>query len=245
MAATRIVSLVPSLTALLADLELDAEVVGLTRFCSDPPDWKARKTVIGGTKDVRPERVRALQPDLILANREENVREQVEALEGVAPIYLSEIKTLADDLEAIAEIGARVGRREQAAALIERTEAAFAALPAFAPLRTLYLIWREPYMSVGRDTFIHAVMAAGGFENVCGGETRYPSLEPQALRALDPELVLLSSEPYPFQEEHLAELAALVPSARLRLVDGVPFSWYGSRVAEAPAYLRELRQGLS
>lgn len=239
MPATRIVSLVPSLTALLADLGLDAEVVGLTRFCTDPPGWKERKVVVGGTKDVRPERVAELEPDLVLANREENVREQVEALE--APVYLSEIKTLADDLEAIAAIGALVGREEAAAELIERTEAAFAALPAFEPLRALYLIWREPYMSVGHDTFIHAIMEAGGFQNVCGDQARYPSLEPEVLRALDPEVILLSSEPYPFKERHLEELEELVPGARAKLVDGVPFSWYGSRVAEAPCYLRALR----
>ena len=244
MAATRIVSLVPSLTALLADLGLDAEVVGLTRFCSDPPGWKERKVVVGGTKDVRPERVAELEPDLILANREENVREQVEALEGLAPIYLSEIKTLADDLAAIKVIGERVGRQAEGAALIERTRAAFAALPAYEPLRALYLIWREPYMSVGHDTFIHAVMEAGGFLNVCGDQTRYPSLEPEALRALDPEVILLSSEPYPFKEEHLSELEGLVPQAQVRLVDGVPFSWYGSRVADAPPYLRTLRAQL-
>lgn len=238
-------SLVPSLTALLADLGLDEEVVGLTRFCTDPPGWKERKTVVGGTKDVRPERVAELEPDLILANREENVRDQVEKLEALAPIYLSEIKTLADDLEAIEVIGRKVGRKAEAMALIERTRAAFASLPEFPPLRTLYLIWREPYMSVGQDTFIHAVMEAGGFQNVCGDELRYPSLEPEALRALAPEVVLLSSEPYPFNESHLLELGALVPSAQVRLVDGVPFSWYGSRVAEAPHYLQSLRADLA
>jgi ABC-type Fe3+-hydroxamate transport system substrate-binding protein len=242
--ATRIVSLVPSLTALLADLGLDSEVVGLTRFCTDPPGWKERKVVVGGTKDVRPERVAELEPDLVLANREENVREQVEALEGVAQVYLSEIKTLADDLEAIRAIGTLVGREEAAADLVERTRAAFEALPAYRGLRTLYLIWREPYMSVGRDTFIHAVMDAGGFLNVCGDQDRYPSLEAEALRALEPEVILLSSEPYPFKEQHLSELAGLVPAAQVRLVDGVPFSWYGSRVAEAPAYLRRLRTEL-
>ncbi|MBL4850313.1 MAG: ABC transporter substrate-binding protein [Planctomycetes bacterium] len=244
MTAARIVSLVPSLTALLADLGLDDEVVGLTRFCTDPPGWKRRKCVVGGTKDVHRERIAELEPDLILANREENVREQVEALEAIAPVHLTEIKTVADDLAAIRAIGALVGREQAAESLALRTEAAFAALPSYPPLRTLYLIWSEPYMCAGGDTFIHAVLSAGGFDNVCGERLRYPSLEPEVLQALEPEVILLSSEPYPFREKHTAELAALVPTARIALVDGVPFSWYGSRAADAPAYLESLRARL-
>ena len=242
--ARRIVSLVPSLTALLGALGLEEEVLGLTRFCVEPAGWKARKVVIGGTKDLRPERIAALAPDLILANREENVAEQVEALAALAPIYLCSVSDLGEDQAMIREVGELVGRADEAESLARQSAAAFAALPPYAPLRALYLIWRGPYMSIGGDTFISAVMGAGGLENVCGGQTRYPSLEPSELQALAPEVILLSSEPYPFGEEHLAELSALAPDAQVLLVDGVPFSWYGSEAARAPSYLRELRARL-
>lgn len=243
--ARRVVSLVPSLTALLGALGLEEEVLGLTRFCLEPAGWKERKVVVGGTKDLRRERIAALAPDLILANREENVREQVEALAGVAPVYLCAVADLADDRAMIREVGELVGRGPEAAALAERSAAAFAALPRYAPLRSLYLIWREPYMSVGGDTFISAVMAAGGFANLLASRTRYPSLSPDELAALEPEVILLSSEPYPFRAQHRAELEALVPGAHVLLADGVPFSWYGSCAAEAPAYLRALRDRLA
>lgn len=244
-APRRIVSLVPSLTALLAWLGLDEEVVGLTRFCVHPAGWKARKAVIGGTKDVRLERVLELAPDLVLANWEENAREQVDALEEAGiPVYVTQVRDLAEDLRMVRDVGALVGRRERGEALARQTEQAFAALVGLEPLRALYLIWREPFMSVGGDTFVHAMLAEAGFVNVCGERERYPTLTPDELAALAPEVVLLSSEPYPFQEKHRAEVAALVGEARVVLADGELFSWYGSRILRAPDYFRRLREGL-
>jgi len=241
----RIVSLVPSLTALLAWLGLDDEVVGLTRFCVHPEGWKERKAVVGGTKDARLERIAELQPDLVLANWEENAREQVEALDALGvPVYVTQVRDLADDLAMVRAVGALVGRAEQGAALARETEAAFAALTDLPPLRALYLIWREPYMSVGRDTFVHAMLAQAGLRNVCGEHERYPTLDPQQLSALAPEVVLLSSEPYPFKEKHIGELRELVPEAKVVLADGELFSWYGSRILRAPDYFRRLRAEL-
>lgn len=241
----RIVSLVPSLSALLAWLGLDEEVVGLTRFCVHPAGWKARKAVVGGTKDVRVEAVLALEPDLVVANWEENAREQVEALEQAGvPVYVTQVRDLAEDLSMVRALGELVGRGERGAALARETAAAFAELADLEPLRALYLIWREPFMSVGRDTFVHAMLGAAGLRNVCGEQERYPSLTPAELSALAPEVVLLSSEPYPFAERHRAEVAALVPEAQVVLADGELFSWYGSRILRAPAYFRELRARL-
>ncbi|HBP20167.1 MAG TPA: cobalamin-binding protein [Planctomycetes bacterium] len=241
----RIVSLVPSLTALLDGLGLDEEVVGLTRFCVHPAGWKARKAVVGGTKDVRVEKVLALEPDLVLANWEENAREQVEALEaaGVA-VYVTQVRDLAEDLAMVRALGELVGREARGEELARETERAFAALGGLEPLRALYLIWREPFMSVGGDTFVSAMLGEAGFVNVCGERERYPTLTPDELAALAPEVVLLSSEPYPFKEQHLAEVAALVPEAKVALADGELFSWYGSRILLAPDYFRRLRAGL-
>ena len=265
MAAQRIVSLVPSLTELLADLGLDAEVVGLTRFCVHPEGWKARKTIVGGTKNVDVARVRSLSPTLVIANQEENVREQVEAIGAFAPVLLTEPGTVDSALLAIQTIGVSVGRTPEAEHLADEIAKAFAALtperhPAGAsganhaslhpstsriPPRTLYLIWRDPWMSVGGDTYISDVMTRGGFANVCADRERYPTLTPEAIRRLAPEVVMLSSEPYPFAEKHIAEFQPLAPEAEIVLVDGEAFSWYGSRMRIAPGVLRSLRQRLA
>ena len=232
----RIVSLVPSLTELLADLGLDDEVVGLTRFCVHPDGWKRRKAIVGGTKTVDPARVAALQPDLVLAAKEENVQEQVDAL--AAPAFVTDVATVADAVAMIRRVGALVDRAGAADELADAVEGGFAALAPPRRLRAAYLIWREPWMTVGGDTFISDVMAHAGFDNVYGDAGRYPSVTPDELRARQPDVVLLSSEPYPFRSAHLAEVRALVPDARVELVDGEPFSWYGSRMRAAPAYLR-------
>lgn len=237
----RIVSLVPSQTELLAYLGLDDEVVGLTRFCVRPESWKEKKEIVGGTKNVNVERVRALQPDFVLANHEENTRPVVETLAEEVPVYVTSVATLSDALAMIRTVGRLVGRTGRAERLSDEIAKRFAALPAFEPVRAAYLIWREPYMTVGHDTFIHAMMERTGFANVFGEETRYPIVTPEEIRAADPEVVLLPDEPFPFDEEYAEELRAKLPGPRLQLVDGQPFSWYGSRLLDAPAYLRDLR----
>jgi len=241
----RIVSLVPSLTELLADLGLDDEVVGLTTFCVRPPGWRRRKTRVGGTKQVRVERVRDLRPDLVLANKEENVREQVEAIAAEAPVYVTDVADLPGAVAMIRAVGALVGRGEAAGALADEVAAGFDGLAAGPPIRTAYLIWRDPWITVGGDTFIHDVMGRAGLVNAFGDRRRYPAVDDDELRRAAPELVLLSSEPFPFDERHRAEVAAVGPDARVELVDGEPFSWYGSRLRAAADYLRALRQRLA
>ena len=242
----RIVSLVPSLTEWLAALDLDAETVGLTRFCVHPAGWKARKTIVGGTKNVDVERTLALRPDLVIASREENVREPVEALaEAGVPVALTDIATVDGALDTLAELARLLGRAAEGARRVAEIRDAFAALPRPAERpRVLYLIWRDPWMAVGGDTYIADVLARGGFQNATGDAARYPSLTDAELAALRPDAVLLSSEPYPFGGAHVAEARALVPGARVELVDGEAFSWYGPRMATAPAALRALQARL-
>ncbi|WP_412069715.1 helical backbone metal receptor [Rubrivirga sp. IMCC43871] len=241
----RIVSLVPSQTELLAALGLDAEVVGLTRFCVHPAGWKARKTIVGGTKETEPARVLALDPDLVIANREENDREPIEALAAAVPVHVTDVATVGGALAMIREVGALVGRGPEAEALAAEIGRRFDALPTFAPLRALYLIWRDPWMTVGDDTFISDVMARAGLINVVGDRARYPTLAAGEIAALAPDVVLLSSEPFPFAETHMAEVEALAPDAQVALVDGEAFSWYGSRLLDTPAALLTLRQRLA
>jgi ABC-type Fe3+-hydroxamate transport system substrate-binding protein len=237
----RIVSLVPSQTELLADLGLDAEVVGITKFCVHPQSWFRTKPRIGGTKDVKPERVAALKPDLILANKEENVQAQVEALSGIAPVWVSDIHTLADALDMIRQVGDLVNRAEAAQTLAQQIETGFATLrKSPMPERVAYAIWRGPWMWAGGDTFIHELLQRCGWKNVCAGMPRYPEVSLETLALLQPDRVLLSSEPYPFREQHLAEIKTLLPGARIQLVDGELFSWYGSRLVQSPAYFRQL-----
>ncbi|MEL6769878.1 MAG: helical backbone metal receptor [Bacteroidota bacterium] len=245
----RIVSLVPSQTELLADLGLDDEVVGLTRFCVHPAGWKARKQIVGGTKNVRLDRVAALAPDLVIANKEENVREQVEAIAEGCPVFVTDVATVADALAMIRDVGALVERATEAAALADEIAAGFGALAreatGAAPLRVAYLIWRDPWMTIGGDTFIHDVLQKAGFVNVFGDHTRYPVVTADDLRAVAPDLVLLSSEPYPFKPVHHAEIAAAVPGVHVHDIDGELCSWYGSRLRHTPAYLSQLRETLA
>ncbi len=237
----RIVSLVPSQTELLFDLGLDAEVAGITKFCIHP-DWAFRtKARIGGTKNVHLDRVRALQPDLVIANKEENERGQVEALAEEFPVWVSDINTLEDALQMIGMLGALTGKQEAADGIVEEIRSGFGALtPAPLPLPTAYLIWKDPYMSIGRDTFIHDMLGRAGLENILADQQRYPEVTVDLLRERGCHLLLLSSEPYPFKERHIAELQAQLPDTHIRLVDGELFSWYGSRLRHAPAYFQSL-----
>ncbi|RYE01649.1 MAG: cobalamin-binding protein [Sphingobacteriales bacterium] len=240
----RIVSLVPSQTELLSDLGLDAEVAGITKFCIHPDSWFRSKPRIGGTKTVDIDKVAALEPDLVLANKEENVREQVEALAKKIPTWASDISTLEQALDAIRNIGVLVHREKRATSLAREIEGGFEGLGAMLDNRprAAYLIWKDPYMSVGADTFIHDMLERLGVQNVFAGRTRYPEVAVGEL--LSCNLVLLSSEPYPFAQKHIDELQAQLPNARIVLVDGELFSWYGSRLLHTPAYFAALRRDL-
>lgn len=237
----RIVCLVPSWTELL--LEWGLPVVGCTRYCIHPASEVAQISVVGGTKDFKPEAIRTLRPDLVIANREENVPEPLLALRQEIPVYTTVVGNLAEAKATLNELGRLCAREDAATALIHELETGFASLPQPAqPIRTLYLIWRKPYMSIGGDTFIHDILAKGNFANVCQTQTRYPSLSPTDIQALAPELILLSSEPFPFQAKHISELQALCPQAHIELVDGAAFSWYGSRLRTTPAELLRIHE---
>ncbi len=238
----RILSLVPSITELLVDLGLEEQLIGVTKFCVHPAHLRKTRQIIGGTKNLRMEVIRSLQPDLIIANKEENVKEQVLALAEDFPVWVSEAGSVAEAVELIRNTGALTGTLPAAETLIaglrERMRRLTEHRPS-PPKRTLYLIWRGPWMSVGGDTFIHDMLQLAGLENVCGGMRRYPELSAEEMQALRPDLILLSSEPYPFGDAHLAEIQALVPGVEVRLADGEFFSWYGSRMLPAMDYLRD------
>lgn len=243
--ARRIISLVPSQTELLYDLGLDEEVVGITKFCVHPHEWFRNKKRVGGTKTVHIDIVKELQPDLIIANKEENTQAQIEELAHLFPVWISNIQTVAEGLTMIRSVGELTGRAEQAGSLAANINSGFDnLLKAHTPKRVAYFIWRNPWMCAGGDTFISDIIHRMGWVNVLAAKLRYPTIELQELADLDVDLVLLSSEPYPFKEQHVAEIKTVLPHAEVMLIDGEMFSWYGSRMSHAVPYLAGLLQSV-
>jgi len=231
---------VPSQTELLFYLGLDAEVVGITKFCIHPEDRFKSVTKIGGTKQLDIEKIKSLKPDLIIANKEENERGQLEELMQYFPVWISDIYDLTGALDMIERVGELVGRKGEALVLSDAISRNFNDLkPACSSLRVAYFIWRKPYMVAGRNTFIDAMLQKCGWANAFDLQ-RYPAVDAGMLRETKPGLILLSSEPYPFKEKHVNELQKIVPDAIVKLVDGEMFSWYGNRLLRAPEYFKKL-----
>lgn len=239
--AVRIISLVPSITELLFALGLNDEVIGITKFCTQPEAWFRTKQRIGGTKNARVAEILALHPDLVIANKEENVEEQVKAMAAETDVWVTDIKTLEDALQMIQEAGIITGKQAAATNIILNIKKGFAQLPVLNHrLKVGYLIWRNPYMAAGGDTFIHDMLSQMGLDNIYGQMDRYPEVSLQALVKDPPDVLLLSSEPYPFGAKHMAEIREWLPATLPVLVDGACFSWYGSRLLEAPDYFGKL-----
>lgn len=244
----RIISLVPSQTELLFDLGLDKEIIGLTKFCIHPIEKFAERSKIGGTKKLNIEKIRSLEPDLIIGNKEENQQEQIEELMEEFPVWMSDIYNLEDAKQTIRQIGELVDRQPEAAYLNHLINSGFTDLQSLAAQNGLnktvaYLIWREPFMAAGKDTFIDDMLMLNGLSNVVK-TSRYPELILPELAELKPDLVFLSSEPYPFKQKHLEEIQQFLPGAKIMLVDGEMFSWYGSRLVKAVQYLFQLQKEL-
>jgi ABC-type Fe3+-hydroxamate transport system substrate-binding protein len=243
----RIISLVPSQTELLASLGLENEVIGITKFCVHPNNWFRNKTRVGGTKQIKLDLIHSLQPDLIIANKEENTKEQIEALANDFPVWVSDVNDLESAFEMIAKVGEITGRSDPAADLIGRIKTNFEKLntPANNPLKAAYFIWPKPYMVSGGDTFISKMMEIAGFQNIFQSENRYPEINLDHLKGLEPDCILLSSEPYPFKEKHVNAFKEEFPHAKVLIVDGEYFSWYGSRLEFAPDYFNQIRMLLN
>ena len=242
---TRIVSLVPSQTELLVHLGLRNFLVGITKFCVHPGDLRKTTTVVGGTKRVHLDRVKRLNPEIILCNMEENTPEMVGALEEIAPVHVSDVRNLDDAIDLIGQYGEIFDVPTKAACLkaeIEKAARKLAQeLEGEPPKRAAYLIWKKPWMAVGKDTFIDHLMARNHLENIfLPGEGRYPEFEVDSLKEREAELILLSSEPFPFGEKERQSLRGMFGPARVHLVNGQYFSWYGSRLKAAFEYFRGL-----
>lgn len=231
----RIVSLVPSQTELLIDL--GADVVGRTKFCIHPAANVQNIPVIGGTKNFRLDAIRQLNPDLIIGNKEENYREGIDALKDDYPVWMSDIKSITDAVQMIMEISRIVGKGDEGASLAEKIQTGLSKIENRFSGRVIYLIWKNPWMAAGADTFICSMLSHIGFENAVEND-RYPELSHQDLQSLDADFIFLSSEPFPFGEEHLREIQTFTAS-EVFLVDGEMFSWYGSRMLRAINYFKQ------
>ncbi|QIY90659.1 ABC transporter substrate-binding protein [Chryseobacterium gallinarum] len=235
----KIVSLVPSITEALFDLGLTGhEVVGRTKFCIHPKDKVKNVTIVGGTKNINVEKIKALQPDIILANKEENVKEQVEALMNDFKVMVTNVETIEDNYYLLKNIGKLIGREERAQLFNLKIYDVLNQAKLDTSIKTAYLIWKSPYMSVGSDTFIHRILSETGFENIFKNKTRYPEITPEDLAEAD--LIMLSSEPFPFKEKHIEELKVFYPDKKIMIVDGEAFSWYGTHIAKCENYFKEL-----
>lgn len=238
----RIISLVPSQTELLFDLGLDEEVIGITKFCVHPEHGFRTKTRVGGTRQLNLTKIKELQPDLIIANKEENLQQHIEELAKEFPVWISDVKNLTDALNMINAVGEITGKSSVAKKMINEIEKKFSQLPTTNyKLKTCYLIWKDPYMTIGGDTFINDMLKHAGFQNIFSKQERYPQITAGKLQTANCKLLLLSSEPFPFNPKHIEELQPLLPNTKIILADGEMFSWYGSRLLKAPAYFQQLQ----
>jgi ABC-type Fe3+-hydroxamate transport system substrate-binding protein len=246
----RIISLVPSQTELLHYLGLEEEVAGITKFCIHPDLWFREKFKIGGTKNINIERVHQVKPDLVIANKEENDRSQIEELQNYYPVWISDINNLSDAYAMIGSMGSICLKTERAELLIREINLLFAdlekeVLKDIARPATAYLIWRNPYMAAGGNTFIDAMLDSCGLTNIFKSASRYPVISIEELKQKHCELLILSSEPYPFQQKHAEELKRYLPDTKIILADGEMFSWYGNRLLYAPGYFSDLRKRIT
>ena len=227
---SRIVSLVPSQTELLYDLDLNEQVAGITKFCVHPPEWFYTKQRVGGTKKLHFPAIHQLSPDLIIANKEENNKEDVEALAKHYPVWTSDVNDLDQACDMIRQIGLMTGKLAKADKLIMDIKLEFMQQPiSMHNTRVAYMIWNDPLMTVGADTFCNTMLRHAGFKNVFADRSRYPVTTLKELQDLECKVVLLSSEPFPFSQKHIDQMQTQAPDMKFMLVDGEMFTWYGSR----------------
>ncbi|GGA38119.1 ABC transporter substrate-binding protein [Psychrobacillus lasiicapitis] len=235
----RIISICPAITETLFTLGLQDEIVGRTKYCIFPEDIVESVEKIGGTKEVKEDKIRALQPDLILAEKEENTAEIVQVLEKIAPVYVLEVQSIQDSYRFIKTLGTLTNKESEANLLVDSCKTVFPS-SRMQVKNAAYVIWRKPYMVVGGTTYINDVLHTLGFHNPFANEgSRYPAVTPEDLSAANLDVLLLASEPFPYQEKHIAEFRAFLPNTKIILIEGEMF-WYGARMEVAGAYLEKL-----
>ena len=247
----KIISLVPSQSELLWHLDLKNELAGITKFCIHPKEMFTSVKRIGGTKTIKIDEIKKINPDLIIANKEENQQEQIEELCKLFPVYISDIYNVADALQMIEQVGLITDREEKSKQMVSSINEKYATFKSqesrnkIQENKVAYLIWKDPYMAAGSNTFITNMLHDCGFVNVFSNHSnRYPEINIEELKSQNPDYIFLSSEPYPFKEKHIEELQSHLPKTKILLVDGEMFSWYGSRLLHAFDYFKDLIKNL-
>ncbi len=234
----KIVSLVPSITETLFDFGLtENEVIGRTKFCIHPENGVKNIAIIGGTKNLNIDKIIALDPDIIIANKEENEKRQVEELQKHFKVWVTDIQNLEDNENFISEIGKLLDKKKLALEFNKKNNEIFKNTSQ--KVKVAYIIWKNPYMTIGSDTFIHEILEKLGFENIFKNRKRYPEISLNQMTSAD--YIFLSSEPFPFQQKHIDELQKELPNQKTILVDGEAFSWFGTHISKCLAYYNNLQ----
>lgn len=243
IAPKRIITICPAITETLFELGLENEIVGRTKYCIFPEGIVENVPIVGGTKEVNVEKIRALQPDLILAEKEENTVEIVQALEKIAPVFVLEVQSIQDSYRFIKTLGKLTNKESVSEKLIDSCKAVFPSSRKQVK-NAAYVIWRKPYMVVGGTTYINDVLHTLGLHNPFAKEnSRYPAVTPEDLASANIDVLFLASEPFPYKEKHIAEFQAFLPNTQIVLVEGEMF-WYGARMELAGPYLEKLTTNL-
>jgi ABC-type Fe3+-hydroxamate transport system substrate-binding protein len=239
--AQRIVSLVPSQTELLYYFGLETETIGITKFCIHPDEWFRSKQRVGGTKNLALDLIKELKPDLIIANKEENTKAEIEALQKDFQVYISDVNTIPEALGMIKDVGLLSGKEQRAVDLIDDVQEELAELNKVKG-RVAYFIWKNPYMVVGQSNYINSIINEIGLINAVVSE-RYVEIDVKELAVLNLDYIFLSTEPYPFKEEDKIELEKRL-GIKVVIVDGEMFSWYGSRMLLMKDYFNQLTDSI-
>ena len=243
----RIVSLVPSQTELLSDLKLDDQVIGITSYCVHPKDWRRKKVIVGGTKNFNLSKIKSLNPDLIIANKEENQKEKLELLMKDFPVWISDVRNLDSAIEMINSIGLITSSESISKGIVNDIQSSLLDLktPKKNRKKVAYLIWDNPIMSVNSDTFIDNMLSINGWDNCFANYSkRYPEISMEEINIVNPDYVFLSSEPFPFSDKHIEKFSSAINKSKVILVNGEYFSWYGSRLKYAMSYFKELKKSI-
>jgi iron complex transport system substrate-binding protein len=248
-APKRIISLVPSQTELLYDLGLEDKIIGITKFCVHPYHFKSTKKMVGGTKKVHYEKIRLLNPDIIICNKEENTKEIVEKLSEICPVWVTNILTIEDNFQMITDFGQLFNCRTEAQKWNDKLAFGLQDFKSYIKdkpfKKAAYFIWKNPFMVAGSDNYINELLKLNHFANIYLDKGRYPEIEIKKMRLEgDPDVVLLSSEPYPFKEEDAFEIGRFTHHAKTVFVDGEMFSWYGTRLLKAFSYFKQMHERL-
>ncbi|MBA3663868.1 MAG: ABC transporter substrate-binding protein [Bacteroidetes bacterium] len=242
----RIISLVPSQSELLWDLGLRKEMAGITKFCVHPDKMFRSVERVGGTKKLDIGKIRRLNPDLIIGNKEENEKDQIEELQKEFKVWMSDIYNFEDALEMIKQVGIITGKESEAMQLSQQIGTTLPTIKnIFNGNKVAYFIWNNPYMLSAKDTYIDYVLNYCGLQNAAVHLSRYPQVSAEELKKIDPDYCFLSSEPFPFKESHAKKIQELMPRTKIFIVDGEMFSWYGSRLAKLPEYLLKLKKEIT